>query len=43
VDFIAEGFSPYNLLNRFNEAAASPFFSDVNAFNQRASNGHFYG
>ena len=40
VDFIAEGF---NLLNRFNEAAASPFFSDVNAFNQRASNGHFYG
>jgi hypothetical protein len=39
VDLIAEGF---NLFNRFNEAAASPFFSDVNTFNQRASNGHFY-
>ena len=39
LDVIAEGF---NLFNRFNEAAASPFFSDVNAFNQRASNGHYY-
>jgi hypothetical protein len=39
VDLIAEGF---NLFNRFNEAAASPFFSDVNTFNQRAGNGHFY-
>lgn len=39
LDLIVEGF---NLFNRFNEAAASPFFSDVNTFNQRASNGHFY-
>ncbi|HVS81832.1 MAG TPA: carboxypeptidase regulatory-like domain-containing protein [Pyrinomonadaceae bacterium] len=40
LDIIAEGF---NLFNRFNEGAASPFFDDVNAFNQRASNGHYYG
>jgi hypothetical protein len=39
LEIIAEGF---NLFNRFNEAAASPFFLDVNAFNQRASNGRFY-
>ena len=39
LDLIVEGF---NLFNRFNEAAASPFFSDVNTFNQRAGNGHFY-
>jgi len=39
LDVIAEGF---NLFNRFNEAAASPFFADVNTFNQRASNGHYY-
>jgi hypothetical protein len=39
LDLIAEGF---NLFNRFNEAAASPFFSDVNAFNQRAANGRYY-
>lgn len=39
LDLIGEGF---NLFNRFNEAAASPFFSDVNAFNQRAGNGHYY-
>jgi len=39
LDVIAEGF---NLFNRFNEAAASPLFSDVNAFGQRAGNGHFY-
>ncbi len=39
LDLIAEGF---NLLNRFNEASASPFVDDVNAFNQRASNGHYY-
>ena len=39
LDVIAEGF---NLFNRFNEAAASPFFSDVNTFNQRASNGRYY-
>jgi len=40
LDLIAEGF---NLFNRFNEAAASPLFSDVNAFNKRAGNGRFYG
>ncbi len=40
LDVIAEGF---NLFNRFNEAAASPFFADVNTFNQRAGNGRFYG
>jgi hypothetical protein len=39
LDVIAEGF---NLFNRFNEAAASPFFADVNTFNQRAGNGHYY-
>jgi hypothetical protein len=39
LDIIAEGF---NLFNRFNEAAASPFFKDVNAFGQRASNGRYY-
>ena len=31
-DVLAEGF---NLLNKFNEASASPFFQDVNAYNQR--------
>jgi hypothetical protein len=31
-DVLAEGF---NLLNKFNEASASPFFTDVNAFNKR--------
>jgi hypothetical protein len=39
LDLIAEGF---NLFNRFNEAAASPLFSDVNAFHQRAGNGRYY-
>ena len=39
LDIIAEGF---NLFNRFNEAAASPFFTDVNAFGERASNGRYY-
>jgi len=39
LDLIAEGF---NLFNRFNEAAAAPFFTAVNAFNQRASNGRYY-
>jgi hypothetical protein len=39
LDLIAEGF---NLFNRFNEASASGFFLDVNAFNQRASNGRYY-
>ncbi|MCU1310001.1 MAG: hypothetical protein JWO20_1126 [Candidatus Angelobacter sp.] len=32
---ISEGF---NLLNRNNEAAASPFFTDVNSFNEKAGN-----
>jgi hypothetical protein len=39
LDIIAQGF---NLFNRFNEAGASPFFSDVNAFAQRAGNGRYY-
>ena len=39
LELIAEGF---NLFNRFNEAAASPFITDVNSFNLRASNGRFY-
>lgn len=39
LDIIAEGF---NLFNRFNEASASPFFDDVNAFGQRAGNGRYY-
>ena len=39
VELIAEGF---NLFNRFNEAAASPFIDDVCTFNQRASNGRYY-
>jgi hypothetical protein len=39
LDIIAEGF---NLFNRFNEAAASPFFADVNNFGERASNGRYY-
>ncbi|HEY2976096.1 MAG TPA: TonB-dependent receptor [Pyrinomonadaceae bacterium] len=39
LDLIAEGF---NMFNRFNEASATPLFSDVNAFGQRASNGRYY-
>ena len=39
LDIIAEGF---NLFNRFNEAAASPFIDNVNAFHQQAGNGHYY-
>lgn len=39
LDIIAEGF---NLFNRFNEASASPFYTDVNSFNQRAGNGKYY-
>jgi hypothetical protein len=39
LDLIAEGF---NLFNRFNEGSASPFYTDVNAFGQRASNGRYY-
>ncbi|MCA1622666.1 MAG: hypothetical protein LC768_01110 [Acidobacteria bacterium] len=39
LELIAEGF---NLLNRFNEASASPFFTDVNAFGERSKSGHYY-
>jgi hypothetical protein len=39
LDIIAEGF---NLFNRFNEAAASPFIDDVNAFKQRAGSGQYF-
>jgi hypothetical protein len=39
LDIIAEGF---NLLNRFNEGAASGFIDDVNGFHQRSSNGSYY-
>jgi Carboxypeptidase regulatory-like domain len=39
LNLIAEGF---NLFNRFNEASASPFIDDVNAFKQRASDGRYY-
>src|SRR6266850_1010691 len=39
LELIAEGF---NLFNRFNEGAASPFIDDVNAFKQRAGNGAYY-
>jgi hypothetical protein len=38
LDLIAEGF---NLFNRFNEAAANPFYTAVNAFNER-SGGKYY-
>jgi len=39
LELIAEGF---NLFNRFNEAAASPFIDDVRLFNQRANNGRYF-
>jgi hypothetical protein len=39
LELIAEGF---NLFNRFNEAAASPFIDDVRAFNERAGNGRYF-
>lgn len=39
LDVIAEGF---NLFNRFNEAAASPFFNDVNAYGKRDGGGRYY-
>jgi hypothetical protein len=39
LELIAEGF---NLFNRFNEAAASPFITDVNLFNERAGNGRYF-
>jgi hypothetical protein len=39
LELIAEGF---NLFNRFNEAASSPFIDDVRLFNQRAGNGRYF-
>ncbi|MGH9947286.1 MAG: TonB-dependent receptor domain-containing protein [Pyrinomonadaceae bacterium] len=39
LDLIAQGF---NLFNRFNEGSATPLFSDVNSFGQRAANGAFF-
>ena len=39
IDLIAEGF---NLFNRFNEGSASPFFTDVNSYNQRAEGNRYY-
>lgn len=39
LEIIAEGF---NLFNRFNEAAASPFFTDVNATGERDGGGRYY-
>ncbi|HEX8492921.1 MAG TPA: TonB-dependent receptor [Pyrinomonadaceae bacterium] len=39
LNIIAEGF---NLFNRFNEAAASPFFQDVRAFGQRDGAGRYF-
>ena len=39
LEIIAEGF---NLFNRFNEAAASPFIDDVKLFNERSGNGRYY-
>jgi hypothetical protein len=38
LEVIAEGF---NLFNRFNEAGVSPRFEDVNAVDERTSNGRF--
>jgi hypothetical protein len=38
LDLIAEGF---NLFNRFNEAAANPFYSVVNAFGQRSGSKYY--
>ncbi|MFN2529981.1 MAG: TonB-dependent receptor domain-containing protein [Pyrinomonadaceae bacterium] len=39
LEIIAEGF---NLFNRFNEAAASPFIDDVKTFAERSGNGRYY-
>ena len=39
LDIIAEGF---NLFNRFNEASATPFYTDVNSFGERTGNGRFF-
>jgi hypothetical protein len=39
LDLIAEGF---NLFNRFNEAAANPFYTVVNAFGERKNGGKYF-
>lgn len=39
LDLIAEGF---NLFNRFNEAAANPFYTAVNAFGEHTSGGKYH-
>ena len=39
LDLIAEGF---NLFNRFNEAAANPFYQVVNAWGERDGSGKYY-
>lgn len=39
LDLIGEAF---NLFNRFNEGAASPFFLDVNAWGERSKSGRFF-
>ena len=39
LDLIAQGF---NLFNRFNEASASPLFTDVNAWGERSSGGKYF-
>jgi hypothetical protein len=39
LDLIAEGF---NLFNRFNEAAANPFYDVVNTFGERSPNSKYY-
>ncbi len=39
LDLIGQGF---NLFNRFNEGSASPLYTDVNAFGQRAKNGSYF-
>jgi len=39
LDLIGEAF---NMFNKFNEASASPFIDDVNAFGQRDSGGRFF-
>ena len=38
LDLVAEGF---NLFNRFNEAAANPFYTAVNAYGQRAGSKYY--
>ncbi len=39
LELIAEGF---NLFNRFNEASATPFYTDVNSFAQRDKGGRYF-